>query len=1354
MSPVIGTVADNGSSNDTTLTIAGTAESGSTVTIYDTDGITVLGTGVATGGLFTITTSALSLVTHTLTAKATDAAGNQGAASTAFHVTIDTTAPGAGTLSFSGLTDTGSIDTPPVTTDNTFNLSLTGNDAGTVVYEVSTNGGSTWTSTTNTQTSLADGDYQFHAVVTDVAGNSSTTAAIEVKIDTTPPTISGDLGITVNKSGMVVLTTADFQAVDLNNTPGELTFSVSNPTHGHIELLANPGSAITSFTEVDLEAGHVIFVHDGSDTTQATFKVSVSDGAASTPVATTIIATVSTVTMTVLTNTGFDFQDGKPIIEMGAGTIQSSPTSTHFTIISPNYKYVLDGTNFTFNGTTDVTGGTITAIHVFMLDNTPLFDITGSIGGAAAWYHAVVAAATTGDQSQIETLVGKWSFNIVGGAGSDGWNAGDLNDFFQSSAGNDFFDGKFGYDRANYTHAPGAIDVELADGTVTKYTGVIGTVVDSTDTLRSIEFVTGTDFADIFNAGATTNNSLGFNSNSTNAGSAVTSDVNGTFNEFEGRGGNDTIIGNGNTRISYLHATAGVIVDIAAGDALGDASVGHDTFSGVNGVRGSYFDDFLYGSNNPAGTAENFEGRGGNDYIDGRGGFDRAVYANEDIGINVQLAAGIVTGGPNTGIDTLRSIEAITGTESADIYDATGFTTIATLALQNAGSAGVDSNGNAFNEFEGRGGNDIITGNGNTRVAFYNAAAGVTVTLGPGGSGTSFGTAPGDLADVGTDTFNSGVRDVRGSAFGDVITGNGGNNTLEGQGGNDILNGMDGNDTLTGGTGSDIFMYHPHSGAGGNDIITDFNQSEGDRIDLRQAIGSGITNFSNLQTFATITLVGSSTVIEFNNNPSTTLTLQNFTGTLSAADFIFHGTLQDQVAITVQTPDGYNFGPLYDDMAHADTNHPGNSTTNYTAINAAAGLTFSVFGTGFVYDSFGHPTGGTVNAIDIYDASEHILVNSNGWSFDAGQLSLAIGSYLTLNSTGGLDAIFATVSYSAVGNFEPNNQFNNSSVNFGGDTFLSGAHGSIFNGLTNANGDFMNGDTVDYSHAAVGVTVNLSIQGPQAGAGNDTLINIENLRGSAFADHLTGDSNSNVLEGGAGNDTLDGGVGGFDTVSYEHAPGPVTVDLSVTVQQNTVSAGLDTILNFEAVRGSAHDDILIGNDNSVLEGGAGADQLIGQPGGSDTASYEHATAGVTASLLTPGSNTGDAAGDTYTNIANLNGSHFNDTLIGDNNNNVLNGNGGNSEVGDILTGNGGADTFVFSGGKVTVTDFSRSQNDLIDLSNLNFGAGIDASALQSLIDAAPANSHTLDFGNGQVLALTNVAVHTLQTSSDFILHHN
>src|SRR4029453_6798733 len=99
VSPVTGPVADNGFSNDTTLTLTGTAEAGSTVTIYDTNGTTVLGTGIATGGNYSITTSALSQGSHTLTAKATDPAGNQGAASTAFHVTIDTTAPSAPVIS-------------------------------------------------------------------------------------------------------------------------------------------------------------------------------------------------------------------------------------------------------------------------------------------------------------------------------------------------------------------------------------------------------------------------------------------------------------------------------------------------------------------------------------------------------------------------------------------------------------------------------------------------------------------------------------------------------------------------------------------------------------------------------------------------------------------------------------------------------------------------------------------------------------------------------------------------------------------------------------------------------------------------------------------------------------------------------------------------------------------------------------------------------------------------------------------------------------------------------------------------------------------------------------------------------
>ena len=97
-------------------------------------------------------------------------------------------------------------------------------------------------------------------------------------------------------------------------------------------------------------------------------------------------------------------------------------------------------------------------------------------------------------------------------------------------------------------------------------------------------------------------------------------------------GGNDTVTGNGNTRISYVSATAGVTVDLALGTATGDASVGTDSFTGVSQVRGSQFADTLLGdvNNNTLdgqGGNDVLDGRGGNDTLTGGGGSDTFVYA-------------------------------------------------------------------------------------------------------------------------------------------------------------------------------------------------------------------------------------------------------------------------------------------------------------------------------------------------------------------------------------------------------------------------------------------------------------------------------------------------------------------------------------------------------------------------------------------------------------------------------------------------------------------------------------------------------------------------------------------------------
>ena len=271
------------------------------------------------------------------------------------------------------------------------------------------------------------------------------------------------------------------------------------------------------------------------------------------------------------------------------------------------------------------------------------------------------------------------------------------------------------------------------------------------------------------------------------------------------------------------------------------------------------------------------------------------------------------------------------------------------------------------------------------------------------------------------------------------------------------------------------------------------------------------------------------------------------------------------------------------------------------------------------------------------------------------------------------------------------------------DDVLSGdAAGNIVSGL--AGSDLLNGgpgddtldggsgiDTASYrSGAAAGVNVDLSAVGPQntGSAGQDTLISIENLWGTDFADSLTGDAGDNQIQGFLGADTMDGGDG-FDTLSYAAASGGVAVDLQTGLGTLGAAAG-DVVTNFEAVLGSDHDDALTGDSNdNVLTGGAGADALAGG-GGSDTASYATAGSGVVADLLIPGLNSGDAAGDTYVSIENLEGSRFDDVLFGDAGANRIAGGLGDDFVeggagADELDGGAGFDILAYIGSSAAVT---------------------------------------------------------------------
>ncbi|HZB41224.1 MAG TPA: Ig-like domain-containing protein, partial [Ilumatobacter sp.] len=133
------------------------------------------------------TTPVLGDGSHTLEARATDAAGNTDATEVTHTWAVDATAP------------TGSVTAPADGADvgGTIVLASNSADAGgsgvaTVVFQRSPASVGTWTNQAASwdTTQQADGDYDLRVVTTDDAGNSFASPTITVTVDNTEPTLS------------------------------------------------------------------------------------------------------------------------------------------------------------------------------------------------------------------------------------------------------------------------------------------------------------------------------------------------------------------------------------------------------------------------------------------------------------------------------------------------------------------------------------------------------------------------------------------------------------------------------------------------------------------------------------------------------------------------------------------------------------------------------------------------------------------------------------------------------------------------------------------------------------------------------------------------------------------------------------------------------------------------------------------------------------------------------------------------------------------------------------------------------------------------------------------------------------
>ncbi|HIC5081811.1 TPA: BapA/Bap/LapF family large adhesin [Salmonella enterica subsp. enterica serovar Infantis] len=194
------TIVSGATTDDNTPVIHGTGDIGSIITLYNGSSVLGVATVDETGTWTLPVTSALPDGVYTLTAIAADAAGNSSPNSTAFTLTVDTTAPQTPILT-SVVDDvaggvTGNLANGQITNDNRPTLNGTAEagsvvsiyDGNTLLGVTSANAGGAWSFTPTT--GLNDGTRILTVTATDPAGNvSPATSGFTIVVDTLAPTV-------------------------------------------------------------------------------------------------------------------------------------------------------------------------------------------------------------------------------------------------------------------------------------------------------------------------------------------------------------------------------------------------------------------------------------------------------------------------------------------------------------------------------------------------------------------------------------------------------------------------------------------------------------------------------------------------------------------------------------------------------------------------------------------------------------------------------------------------------------------------------------------------------------------------------------------------------------------------------------------------------------------------------------------------------------------------------------------------------------------------------------------------------------------------------------------------------------
>ncbi|WP_419827083.1 calcium-binding protein [Sphingomonas sp.] len=491
------------------------------------------------------------------------------------------------------------------------------------------------------------------------------------------------------------------------------------------------------------------------------------------------------------------------------------------------------------------------ALHRYAFD----FVARNDLGGDPVSQHLDVQAAP--DATTPQTLIGGEGVDIlIGGVSDDALRGFGGDDILDGGDGDDILDGGAGGDQltggAGYNTLVGGADddsyfVGAATDTIVERAGGGYDTVYST-----ISYTLASDVEQLVLTGG---------GPLSGTGNEIANSIvgNGEANFLFGLGGDDTLVGGGGNDRLY----GGEGNDILEGDTGRDlmyGGTGNDIYV-VDSNSDQIFEDLNSGSDTvrvgkitsyymPANVeiferigdsavsvyggalAERMTGGGGDDLFFGSNGADTLIGgAGSDTvsyityltttgsEISVDLGTGQTAG--NAAGDVLIGIENLTGSGSADTLVGDGG------ANRLDGYYGADTlRGGAGDDtiIGGPGGDAMFGDAGLDTLSYVGSTSGVIVNL-------LAGTASG--GDAAGDSF-SGFENLIGSAYNDVLTGDGASNSLVGREGNDTLSGGGGNDYVDGGPGADRLI-----GGAGVDRLAYGGSSAGVTVDLASGKASG-----------------------------------------------------------------------------------------------------------------------------------------------------------------------------------------------------------------------------------------------------------------------------------------------------------------------------------------------------------------------------------------------------------------------------------------------------------------------------------------------------------------------------------